>query len=198
MKHAVAVIAIVFIVVALLPTQADAGKFRAKNLNQCVSTTEEWEAAPIGAELPFAGVRFYTDDGQRGRSITYCVTARKSRHQDEIFCEDGTPWCYKVQDADPEGSTHAEREWPESYPRFPPRLYRNVESLRLAAAPGCYFTVWLRGLKTKHPFSRSTYGWDHRWENGIVKHDRGIPERLDDKAKWWGAHYACGGAKSEY
>jgi hypothetical protein len=196
MKQAVAAIAIVFIVAALLPTQADAGKFRAKNLHQCVSTVDEWEAAPLGAELPFAGVRFYTEDGQRGKSITYCITAIKARFEDEIFC--GDDGCLKFQDADPEGSTNPEREVPESYPRFPPRLYRNVESLRLAAAPGCVLTVWLKGLKTHYPLSRATYGWDHRWENGIVKHDRGIPERLDDKAKWWGAHYVCGGAKYEY
>jgi hypothetical protein len=195
MKLLVAVIALIVIAGLLVPTRVQAGRERAQHLNQCVSTMAEWDSASLGAELPFAGVRFYSKDGQRGHSATYCITARKARFEDEIHCDNGE--CVTFQDADPEGSTHPQREWPESYVRFPPRLRRNVESMRLAAPPGCFLTVWLRGLETKHPFSRSTYGWDSPWADGIVKHHRGIPGRYDDKAKWWGAHVVCGGAKLE-
>ena len=152
MKMVIATIAIVFVLGMALPSQVDAGKYRAKGLHQCVATVEQWEAAPLGAELPFAGVRFYTEDGQRGKSITYCITAIKARFEDEIVFQDGD--YLKIQDADPEGSTHPTREWPASYPRFPSRLFKDVESMRLAAAPGCFLAVRLRGLQTKHAFSR--------------------------------------------
>jgi hypothetical protein len=170
-----------------LPADADARKFRARQLGECISTIEQWRAAPIGAWLPVVGARFYKRDRQRGYSVTYCLTARKERQEPEVV-DRGSFQEYLA--ADPHGST-----WQPA--RFGRGLRRNVESVRLATAPGCILYVGLldKQKRPPYPYLADSFGWGRRWSDGIVKLDREVPPRYDDKATRWVADYACGDGK---
>jgi len=190
MKPAIVTLALVIGLHLALPATADAAKYRAKNLHHCVATIAEWRAAPVGSELPFAGVRFYKRDGQRGYSVTFCLTAVKQRDEPEVIQHDGFT---EYLAADPGGGTPGRI-------RFGRWLDRNVESVRLATAPGCMLTVDLleNEKRLPYPYRAATFGWDKRWQDGIVKLDREVPRSYDDRARRWWADYVCGDAKYDH
>lgn len=187
MRRPLVAIVCALAVVVALPATVEAGKFRAKHLGQCISTIAQWRAAPIGSELPVVGVRFFRQDRQRGYSVTFCLTSVKERDEPEIV-DHGSFSEYLA--ADPHGGTYR----PARFGRW---LDRNVESVRLATAPGCILHVSLldRQRRPPYPYLAASYGWDRRWQDGMVKLDREVPPRYDDMGRRWAADWACGDGK---
>ncbi len=131
---------------------------KAKNLYQCdTQTIGEWEATEPGTPVPLGGVRIYAQDGQRGRSVTYCVT---DPAPSDWYC----PFCQAPR-----------APLAGAFDILGRDLERNGESMRIVAAPGCRITVSNRPGRQK--------GLVIQYDNTgdvVNKHDVDIPDDMDD------------------
>jgi hypothetical protein len=150
---------------ALTQSVHASGFFQAKNLNDCIGySSTDLMQAPQGTELPFAGIRVFRGDGQRGRSITYCLTTVWT----------GSPQCCSASELI----------------KLPPWMRKDAESLRLAVAPGCSTRYDLYSPGLKH-FLATARLRDFN-ASGPRKADRGIREPADDMAAKIDATLGCG------
>lgn len=167
LRTLIAAIAVALAMGVVAPAQALAGERDARSLGRCVTAVAaDWDAAPVGTELPFGGVRFYARDGQRGYSRTVCITDTK-RAMDSQF-----------DSGDPDG---------EGAVRFGRWLAKHVQSLRIIAAPGCHVRVQLvtdryPGASSQVRIQLSNLAAGFRNGGSRSKsRDKPIPERWDNK-----------------